>query len=239
MPKHVFFDLDNTLTLSRRPMKPEHAPIFDELCRARDVIVVTGGTQVHIEEQVGLANGRYFMLAQSGNHAIDKAGAELWREELTAEQVNASLAVIAKMRALFNEPVKDENDLIDNRGAQIGFSVIGYHEDPTRKDKFDPDFSRRKRVLSDLTEDVHALRATGIEVFPAGSSGYNFTIIGKDKGVNVARLIEREGWQRQDAVYVGDALGPGENDHSVVGVITTHAVSGPDDTFTFIKEVLS
>lgn len=239
MPKHWFFDLDNTLTPSRRPLHPSHAPVFERLCGAADVIVVTGGTREHIEQQLGPSSGRYSVLAQSGNHAVDPAGTELWREQLSEQQVRASLELIGLMRERFALTVRDEGDLIDDRGAQIGFSVIGYHEDPAKKDAFDPDFSRRKQVLAELADDVARLGQAGIEVFPAGSSGYNFTMIGKDKGANVERFIRQKAWEKQECLYIGDALNPGENDYSVVGVIPTRAVTGPDDTFAFISSMLS
>ena len=239
MLKHLFFDLDNTLTPSRRPLKPEHAPLFARLCAARDVIVVTGGTSEHIEQQLGPSLGNYFILAQSGNHAVDKSGAELWREQLSERQVSVSIELIEKIERAFALAVRDESDLVDNRGAQIGYSVVGYHEDPKIKDAFDPDFSKRKAMLERFLDELRTLRNIGIEVFPAGSSGYNFTLIGKDKGVNVARLIEREDWIKEECIYVGDALGPGENDHSVVGVIETLAVKGPDDTFAWVADFLT
>jgi HAD superfamily hydrolase (TIGR01484 family) len=239
MPAHVFFDLDNTLTPSRRKLKADHVPVFSRLCAERDVIVVTGGTSVHIEEQLGPSIGNYFILAQSGNHAVDKDGRQLWREELSELQVSKSVAFIEEMKAAFGIAVRDEEDLIDNRGAQIGYSVIGYHENHAKKDAFDPDFSRRKEMLARFPAEQDALRQIGIEVFPAGSSGYNFTMTGKDKGFNVGRFITLQQWEKADCLYVGDALQPGENDYSVVGVIETRAVKNPDDTFEFIAHTLN
>ena len=40
-------------------------------------------------------------------------------------------------------------------------------------------------------------------------------------------------------MYVGDALFPGGNDETVIGVIPTHPVDSPDATFTFINQVIS
>ncbi|HEY4516549.1 MAG TPA: HAD-IIB family hydrolase [Candidatus Paceibacterota bacterium] len=238
MLKHIFFDLDNTLTKSRRRIDLRHEELFARLCAERDVIVVTGGTQIHIEEQLGPSKGGYFILAQSGNHAVDKNGGTLWEEKLSGQQTQACLDFIEKLKRAFAITVKDESDLIDNRGAQIGYSVIGYHEDPAKKDAFDAGFARRKAMLAQFRDEVGNLRVVGIEVFPAGSSGFNFTIIGKDKGVNVARLMQREHWNKDECIYVGDALDPGENDYSVVGVIATHAVSSPDETFEYVKTLL-
>ena len=67
MPKHFFFDLDKTLTMSRSPMKSEHQDIFEHLCNRFDVIVVTGGSVEQIREQVTPRfEGKYLLLAQSG-----------------------------------------------------------------------------------------------------------------------------------------------------------------------------
>ena len=239
MPKHVFFDLDNTLTLSRAAIKKEHAPLFVELCKRRDVIVVTGGMSEHILEQLPQgAKGSYAMLAQSGNEAIAKDGAILWFEKFSEEQTSRSLAFIEKLKRHFNIAVRDENDLIEMRGAQINYSVIGYHEEPAKKYAFDPDFSKRKAALAQFPQDRAELAEVDVLVVPAGSSGFNIIHASKNKGHNVARFIEYVNWQTQDCLYVGDALGPGENDETVIGVIPTHAVKNPDDTFRFIKENL-
>ncbi|OHB18549.1 MAG: hypothetical protein A2854_00250 [Parcubacteria group bacterium RIFCSPHIGHO2_01_FULL_56_18] len=239
MPKHFFFDLDNTLTASRRRIEPAHAELFGKLCEAADVIVVTGGTAVHIREQLTPAfEGRYLLLAQSGNHAIDKNGTELWYGPFSADQVAATLSCIEILKKSFGLTVKDENDLIDNRGAQISYSVIGYHEDPAKKDAFDPDFSKRRAMLDRFPKEIAALAKVGVEVFPAGSSGYNFTIIGKDKGANVGRLVSLKGWDKDECIYIGDALGPGENDASVIGVIPTKSVKDYHETYEYLSSIL-
>ena len=46
------------------------------------------------------------------------------------------------------------------------------------------------------------------------------------------------GWNKEECLYVGDALFPGGNDAVVVGVVPTHQIKDPDDTFRFIKENL-
>ena len=72
-------------------------------------------------------------------------------------------------------------------------------------------------------------------VRPGGTTTFDFTIAGKDKGFNILRLIRHEGWKKEDCIYIGDALFAGGNDETVIGVIPTHAVKDPDDTFDFVK----
>jgi len=73
---------------------------------------------------------------------------------------------------------------------------------------------------------------------PGGTTGLDFFLAGHNKGVNVAHFIDRQKWNKEDCLYVGDALFPGGNDACVIGVIPTHAVGGPDETFEYIQECL-
>lgn len=238
--RHVFFDLDKTLTKSRTPMAEEHQALFDRLCTERDVVIITGGTAAQIQAQTtSRFNGRYVTMSESGNHALDKDGAELWYEPLSDTQLEAIRRAIDTLKRYFNLAVKDESDLIEERGAQVGYSVIGYHEDIEKKYAFDPGDVKRQKALKALPDMVHELDAAGVDVVPAGTTTFNFIPKGKDKGHNVARLIERMGWKKEDCIYVGDALFPGGNDESVMGVIDTKPVADPDDTFEFVAEILS
>ncbi|MFZ2556058.1 MAG: HAD-IIB family hydrolase [Minisyncoccia bacterium] len=239
MPKHFFFDLDKTLTVSRTPMDPGHQEIFDRLCSVADVVVVTGGSVEQIRDQVTLRfDGKYYVLAASGNHALGKDGTLLWREIVDKSQTRAVYDFVEILKRYFNETVKDENDLVEHRGAQISYSVIGFHENVDRKYAFDPDDARRAAALAAYPEAVRMLATAGIEVTPAGTTTYNFLLAGKHKGYNVARFIERERWEKKDCIYVGDALFPGGNDETVIGIIPTHAVTSPDDTFNYLSSIL-
>lgn len=239
MPKHFFFDLDKTLTASRSPMVADHQEIFEKLCNTSDVTVVTGGTVEHIREQITPRfEGKYHLLAQSGNHAIDISGAELWREELSETQSAAIHECIEKLRAYFNVSENDPNDHIEHRGAQISYSVVGFHAPIDVKYAFDPDESKRTAALAALPDEIKKLHMAGVEGVPAGTTTYNFIPLGKHKGYNVARFADLKAWARNECVYVGDALFPGGNDETVIGVVPTKAVSSPDDTFAYLQGIV-
>ncbi len=237
--RHFFFDLDKTLTTSRSPMDPAYVPLFDALCRSKDVVVVSGGSAPQIRDQVGSqSDGLYWTLAQSGNHALDPKGGVLWEERLSEAQTEAILAFIEVLKRHFGLTVRDESDLVEHRGAQISYNVIGFHEDPEKKYAFDPGDKKRAAALAAHPKGVRKLRDIGIEASPAGTATFNFILLGRHKGYNITRLLEREGWHTGDCIYVGDALFPGGNDESVIGVIETHAVENPEDTFRFIQQHL-
>jgi HAD superfamily hydrolase (TIGR01484 family) len=239
MPKHFFFDLDKTLTKSRSAMEKSHQTIFERLCAERDVIVVTGGSVEQIREQVtSRFDGKYYVLAQSGNQAMDTEGEILWEEELSTTQSEQIHAFIEVLKSFFGIAVKDENDLVEHRGAQITYSILGFHEDVEKKYVFDPDDSKRSAALASHQADLDNLLSVGVEVTPAGTTSFNFILAGKHKGFNIARLIKAQGWNTQDCIYIGDALFPGGNDESVIGVIPTKAIKDPDETFENIVSFL-
>ncbi len=235
-PQHIFFDLDGTLTRSRSLMTPEHQELFRKLCDAKDVVVVTGGQISQIKKQIPPTfDGAYFALSQSGNHAVGKDGSLLWSEEFSPHQTAAILALVKIIHDDVKLPVTDENDLVEDRGSQISYSLIGHHEDTAKKEAFDPGAKKRLALLERFNTEVARLRDAGADVRPGGTTTFDFTIAGKHKGFNISRLTEREGWKKEDCVYVGDALFPGGNDETAIGVVPTHPVKEPDETFDYIQ----
>ena len=235
-PKHVFFDLDSTLTPSRDLMLSEHVPMFDQLCKERDVVVVTGGAEGQILNQIPLANiGRFYMLSQQGNYAIGKDGTVFWHESVSPKQEEAVRAFCDALTQELALDVRDGNDLFENRGSQLAYSTLGFHETNEKKYAYDPDQSKRRALLAAHPKELTALRELGVEAMPAGTTTIDFILAGKHKGFNITRLLEHEGWEKEDCLYLGDALFEGGNDATVIGVIPTHAVKDQNETFEFIS----
>lgn len=240
MPQHIFFDLDDTLTPSRSPMQAEHIPLFLSLCAQKDVIVISGAQESQMKKQLPLeSDGHVYRLTQNGNHAIAPDGSVLWSERFSKEQEDAVYAFIKDVHDEIALDVNNEENLVEHRGSQISYSLIGHDEEREIKKAFDPDASLRKNILASHHDDVERLKGLGIEITAGGTTCLDIFLLGKNKGFHVANLIERMGWSKDDSVYVGDAIEPGRNDESVIGVIETHPVRDPDDTFIFINKMLS
>lgn len=239
MQKHFFFDLDNTLTPSKSLIEAAHLPILKRLAERADVIVVSGHGEADIRSHLTEAlHGAFYTLGQNGNRANTKDGDILWNNSLQQGQRDAILAFIAKARALLNYTVRDENDIVEDRDSQIAFSLIGHHEDKAKKDAFDPRHEIRFKLLTDLASDVEALKVANVEVRIGGTTNLDFFEYGKNKGYNVNLFIEKMGWDKLDCIYIGDALFPGGNDETVVGVIATHAVKDYKETYSYLSDIL-
>lgn len=234
--KHIFFDLDDTLTPSRTIMSAEHVPLFMQLCNKKDVVVVSGAQEVQIRRQ--LPQSTYFMLTQNGNHAVRPDGTVMWSETFSTNQIQSIDAFIEKIRATLDVRVRDPHDLVEYRGSQVSYSLIGHNAPLEEKRAFDPGAVLRMKILTEHADEVSALRSAGVEITAGGTTCFDMYLAGRNKGFNVKRLIEHEGWTIEDSVYVGDAIEKGRNDESVLGVLPTHSVVGPDDTFAFIREVI-
>ncbi len=241
MPKHFFFDLDNTLTRSRSHITPEHAVILKTLSERAHVIVVSGATRAQqaLQLEPELANG-YFSLGQNGNSALAPDGSPLWDRKLSTTQKSAVIGLISKMKDHLQLVVKDEHDLIEDRGSQISYSLIGHHEDIAKKEAFDPDHAKRLELLRIFESDVQKLSEEhAIEIRSGGTTCLDIFEKGKNKGFNCKALIERMNWREEDCLYIGDALFPGGNDETVIGIIPTRAVQNPQETFSYLASVLS
>ncbi|MBM3261356.1 HAD-IIB family hydrolase [Candidatus Kaiserbacteria bacterium] len=240
MPKHFFFDMDNTLTRSKSPIAPEHEHILVELSGRADVIIVSGSSEENIWSRLTEAStGRYYSLTQNGNRAYDKDRTLIWEHLLNQRQKDAVRRFVTLARVHTPTIVPDENDLLEDRGCQMAFSFISQHADINLKEKFDPDFAKRRKVLADLHEEVEKLaNEYDLEITIGGTTNLDIYIKGMNKGYNVRQLVERMSWKFDECVYVGDAIFPGGNDETVIGIIPTHPVKDYHETYDFIADML-
>lgn len=96
---------------------------------------------------------------------------------------------------------------IEDRGSQITYSALGQQAPIQAKQKWDPDFSKRKKIKVILDELL-----PGFSVHLGGTTSIDVTRPGIDKAYGIRKLRDTLGIAIQDMIYVGDALFPGGND---------------------------
>ena len=225
--KHLFFDLDDTLTQSKSPIEKE---MKDVLARSgKDIIVVSGAEIGRIAVQTD--NFPAYYLGQNGNDAVDNTGKRLWQDFLTPQEKAAILRHNSQLISLADWYIQNPADLVDDRGCQISLSTIGHHEDIVRKKTFDPHSHVRLAMLEQypFVSDI-------VEVKIGGTTTFDYFRKGAHKGANVARLIAALGWNKDACVYFGDKLHSGGNDETVVGVIDTIPVDSHEHTLALLQE---
>lgn len=216
---HIFFDLDNTVTRSRSKITPELKSVLNNT--EHDIIIVSGATCAQIAWQVDGVD--CYKLGQNGNHATKPDESILWEERLSQidkDIINNHIKSIDRSWAVTNEA-----DLVQDRGCQISYSLLGHNEVLEKKETFDPEGLIRKDILQKFL-----FNSETIDVKIGGTTCLDYTAKGKHKGFYVNRLIEELNWNKEDCIYFGDMLFPGGNDESVIGVIKTQSVDNPEDT---------
>lgn len=226
--KHLFFDMDGTVTASRSKIEPDMKQLLGLL--PQTVAVISGSHNEQMDHQVD--HLPIIRMGQNGNHVIHPEQGELWNDPLTAEQKAEILQHATQIWNACTHEVPDENDLFEDRGAQISLSLYGHHADPAEKKAFDGDFAKRKALLSQFP-----FVSDNLEVKLGGSTCFDYFPKGKNKGFNINRLIAHLDWNKDECVFFGDALFEGGNDETVVGIIDTIAVVDQFDTYQKLKEM--
>jgi HAD superfamily hydrolase (TIGR01484 family) len=227
----VFFDLDDTLTLSKTEIAPEMFYALLALARSVPVVIVSGATREQIEKQVPhiAALPRALILAQNGNDASEAAGRALWRFALGEPEKVEIMAHVRAAAERMGTPISPAT--LEDRGCQLSLSFVGHNAPRAEKIQFDPDRSRRRALLAALPFESQVCTVT-----IGGTTCLDYTRKDATKGANVARLMANTGLTR--ALYVGDAIVPGGNDETVIGVCDTRLASGPRETLALVRELL-
>lgn len=235
--RHFFFDMDGTLTESRMFIDPEMQKLVEDLRDKADVVVVSGATAGQIVKQIGPVFQRVAILAQNGNDATTDLGVPLWQNTMTWMQKYAVLELITRMiKTGKAQAFGMADDLVEDRGCQISYSLIGHNAPLPFKNTADPEREIRRALMREFAQDLTGLAALGVHAKIGGTTCIDFFL--KNKGENVGAFIAAMEWHESECVYVGDALFPGGNDESVVGVCTTVKVKGPEDTKGVIRNYL-
>lgn len=227
--KHLFFDMDQTITPARQLILPHMRETLEAL--PMDIVVVTGSTLENISYQTNALPAYY--LGVNGNHANDIQDIELWKNpDLTDEHKAEIHDHIQKIIALLDHDLHHEWVPVEDRGAQITFSPIGNKAPVEHKKVYDPDRKKRETWLSQVP-----FESPDIMVKIGGSTSFDYIPKDRHKGANVKKLIEEMNWNPAECVYFGDGLYPGGNDELVIGVIDTVLVKDHEDTYQKLREL--
>ena len=99
-------------------------------------------------------------------------------------------------------------ETIEDRGSQITFSALGQQAPLEEKEKWDPDFTKRKKIKALLDKLIPEF-----SVRLGGTTSVDVTKPGIDKAYGIRKLRDTLGIAIQEMIFIGDALFPGGNDY--------------------------
>ena len=244
MKKLIVFDLDGTLAPSKSSLAPQTAGLLRDLLGIIKVAVISGGTWTQFEKQLltdlpqGSLLANLSLLPTCGTKFFQYEGkwTELYSEDLTAEQrkkIIDSLNKAADEAGYHAEKVWGK--VIEDRGSQVTFSALGQQAPLAEKEKWDPDFAKRKKITKILKKLIPEF-----SVRMGGATSIDVTKPGIDKAYGIGKLQDTLHVSLKEMVYIGDALFPGGNDYPAeqAGVVSI-PVKGPDDTNLVIKTIIA
>jgi HAD superfamily hydrolase (TIGR01484 family) len=215
--KLIVYDLDGTLAESKSSVDSRMAGLLHDLLGVVKVAVISGGDWPQFEKQVlshlphdeRLAN--LSLLPTCGTKFFRYSGEwkKLYSEDFSAAQktkITESLKQAVAAAGFKADKVWGE--VIEDRGSQITFSALGQQAPLEEKDKWDPDYAKRKKIkllLDPLIPDF--------SVRIGGATSIDVTKPGIDKAYGIGKLRDVLGIPIKQMVYIGDALFVGGNDY--------------------------
>ena len=244
MKKLIVYDLDGTLAESKSALDAEMSARLHDLLSVMKVAVISGGdwpqfeTQLlsHLPQDDRLLN--LSLLPTCGTKFYQYSGAweKLYEEDFTADQREKILNSF-KM-ALATAGFKADRTwgkVIEDRGSQITFSALGQQAPLDEKDKWDPDYAKRKKIKALLETDI-----SEFSVRMGGATSIDITKPGIDKAYGIRKLRDILGISLKEMIYIGDALFPGGNDYPAEEAgVTSIPIRDPRETKRVTETIIA
>ena len=244
MKKLIVFDLDGTLAESKSSLDAEMSRLLHDLLGIVKVAVISGGDWPQFEKQVlshlphdeSLVN--LSLLPTCGTKFFQYKGdwKKIYSEDFTAnekEKITSSLKKAVGVAGFKVEKVWGE--VIEDRGSQITFSALGQQAPLEYKDKWDSDFTKRKKIKAILDTLIPEF-----SVRMGGATSIDVTKPGIDKAYGVRKLRDILGISLKEMIFIGDALFAGGNDYPAeqAGVVSI-PVQGPNETKRVVETIIA
>ena len=244
MKKLIVFDLDGTLAESKSALDCEMAGLLGRLLGIVKVAVISGGDFPQFEQQVltnlehdeRLKNLSLLPTCGTKFYCYESGWRKLYSEDFSTAEKQQIIGALEQAIASSHLAIdKTWGEQIEDRGSQITFSALGQRAPLEEKKKWDPDFSKRQKIKTQLEELL-----PGFSVRLGGTTSVDVTKPGIDKAYGIAKLRDILGIAIDEMIFVGDALFPGGNDYPAkqAGVVSIQ-VRDPSETKRVVETIIA
>jgi phosphomannomutase len=244
MKKLIVFDLDGTLAPSKSSIDTEMAKLLDALLKIVRVSVISGGDWSQFQKQllahlsqddrlIGLS-----LLPTCGTrfYQYETEWKLLYAEDFSADQKKKIINSLEQAaNAAHLKAGQIWGDVIQDRGSQITFSGLGQQAPLAEKEKWDPDFAKRKdiKAMLDILIPEFSVRL-------GGATSIDITQHGIDKAYGICKLREVLGIGIPEMIFIGDAVFPGGNDYPAKEAgVPSIEVRDPHETKRAIEAIIA
>ena len=244
MKRLIVFDLDGTLAESKAAIDSEMASLLNSLLAIVKVAVISGGAWPQFEKQV-LAHLRHdeclknlSLLPTCGTkfYRYARSWEQLYSEDFTAAEKKTIIDSLQRAVASSQGEVNRVwGEVIQDRGSQVTFSALGQKAPLEEKKKWDPDFSKRKKMKAVLDTLIPQF-----SVRLGGATSVDVTKQGIDKAYGIRKLRDILEIPIDQMIFIGDAVFPGGNDYPAkeAGALSIE-VKDPRETKRVIEAIIA
>ena len=206
MDNHFLFDVDGTLTPSRKRIQSEFALWFMYFAQNNNVSPVTGSDNPKTVEQLGIE------ICKTVDKCYNCNGNDIWekQENTYTNDWKPSDELISFLEKWLNDSdyKTKTGKHIEHRPGMINFSVVGRKADKVqRKDYYYWDIQSEERVK--IAEAVNN-KFPDVSAVVGGETGIDIISKGKDKRQVVSHFNNK-----QKLFFFGDRMEAGGNDFSL------------------------
>lgn len=244
MKSLVVFDLDGTLAESKSSIDGEMVNLLDSLLAIVKVSVISGGAWPQFEKQVvgrlrhddSLKNLSLLPTCGTKFYRYGGSWELLYSEDFTAAESRTIVDSLRQAIAAAGCQVeKVWGEVIEDRGSQITFSALGQLAPLEEKKKWDPDFTKRKKLTAILDTLIPEF-----SVRMGGATSVDVTKHGIDKGYGIRKLRDILHIPIDEMIFIGDAVFPGGNDYPAkeAGALSIE-IKDPHETKRVIEAIVA
>ena len=244
MKKLIVFDLDGTLAESKSSVDAEMASLLHDLLGIVKVAIISGGGWPQFEKQI-LSNlphdeslKNLSLLPTCGTQFYQYKGnwEKIYSEDFNGDEKKKIIDGLKKAISTvdFNTE-KVWGEVIEDRGSQITYSALGQQAPIAEKTKWDPDFTKRKKIQKILSTLIPEF-----SVRLGGTTSVDITKPGIDKGYGIRKLRDTLKITTEEMIFIGDAIFPGGNDYPAkeAGVVSIR-IQNPEETKRVIETIVA
>jgi phosphomannomutase len=244
MKELVVFDLDGTLAASKSAIDPEMAKLLNYLLGVVQVAVISGGSWQQFETQVlghlprdeCVKNLSLLPTCGSQFYRYQSSWKRLYSEDFTEAEKRTIIDALRRATASADSKVEEVwGALIEDRGSQITYSALGQQAPLGEKAKWDPDFTKRKKIKAALDVMIPEF-----SVRLGGTTSVDVTRHGIDKAYGIRKLHDVLHIAIDEMIFIGDAVFPGGNDYPAkeAGALSIE-VKDPHETKRVIEAIVA
>jgi len=244
MKKLIVFDLDGTLAESKSSLDAEMAALLNELLGIVKVAIISGGGWPQFEKQI-LSNlpddevlKNLSLLPTCGTqfYQYDGTWKKIYSEDFNAEEKKKIIDALKNALDTVGFNIeKVWGETIEDRGSQITYSALGQQAPIIEKTKWDPDFTKRKKIQEILSESIPEF-----SVHLGGTTSVDITKPGIDKGYGIMKLRDKLDIKIEEMIFIGDAIFPGGNDYPAKeSGVASIRINSPEESKRVIETIVA